>query len=492
MDDETRVCVFSRECGTGVLARLPGSTYFPERPAGAAIVSTLRRPRGRLVCVTAPPMAEADAQVEYFAGLAGLTGAAVNGRVSLVGVEDDSPRWLSTKLLADPAACRRIGDAAPTTLAYFEPSANLERLARRLGVSRDQPLARFIPLGTKAAGRDLMRDAGVPLPAGTPECHDLDSLARELAVLASTGHRRFVLKLCSTEYGSGLGNARLDLPDGPDGDPIDTIRALLPRSRVVDERLGWDGFVAEIGLAGVIGEEWLDGAQVRSPSFQGRIVDGAPRAVSTHEQVLGDNRQSFAGSAFPAWDDYRAELVEHGLAVGRQLVARGVDRGDYGVDLIALRRTPGAPWRLYGCELNLRATGTKHGFDMATALLGVEPDADGLLRLPGGEPRVYVSTEAVQAPPELSVRELVAMVTASALHFDHGRAAGVALHMLSALPTHGKFGAVAIAAGHVEAEALLTALRALVRRPRQPGGPGGPAGPAGPAALSRWAAGPAR
>ncbi|HEY0638169.1 MAG TPA: peptide ligase PGM1-related protein [Pseudonocardiaceae bacterium] len=457
MDDETRACVFSRECGTGVLARLPGSTYFPERPVGAAIVSTLRRPRGRVVCVTAPPLVEADAQLAYFASLADSTSL---DRVSLVGVDDDSARWLSTKLLDDGVACRRLAEAGPTALAYFEPSANLERLADDLGVSRDQPCSGVIPLGTKAAGRALFREAGVPIAAGTPECRDLGTLARELATLTAAGHRRFVLKLSNTEYGAGLGNARIDLPPGGDER---RIAALLPTSHVVDELLGWDGFAGEIATAGVLAEEWLDGAEIRSPSFQGRIADGVAHAVSTHEQVLADNRQTFAGCAFPAADDYRAELIRHGLAVGRLLVERGVDRGDYGVDLIALRATAASPWRLYGCELNLRATGTKHGFDMATALLGVVPDDDGVLRLPNGEPRVYVSTDAVLAPPELTVRELVARVEASPVHFDRRRLCGVALHMLSTLPTYGRFGAVAIAATRVEADELLSALRTLVR-----------------------------
>ncbi len=61
------------------------------------------------------------------------------------------------------------------------------------------------------------------------------------------------------------------------------------------------------------------------------------------------------GQLVPGRRRYRAEVVEHGLAVGRQLAERGVRSGDYGIDFLVLRGDAG--WKVMGCELNLRSTG---------------------------------------------------------------------------------------------------------------------------------------
>ena len=72
-----------------------------------------------------------------------------------------------------------------------------------------------------------------------------------------------------------------------------------------------------------------------------------------------------------------AQIIEYGLRIGANLRSQGLDRGDYGVDFIAVRKA--GTWRIFGCELDLRATAVKHGFDMVTALLGVQPDRNGEL-----------------------------------------------------------------------------------------------------------------
>jgi hypothetical protein len=460
------VSIQSRECSPALLERLAGSTLFPERPLGAAIVTVLGRSDRDLLYVTAPGLADADEQVDYFLDLAaGPAGARpARDRVEVVGVEDRSARWLSTKLL-DPDSAVAGGARARVEafvtrhqragghveLSYFEPSENLERLAARLGIGGDQTAARHIPLGTKAAGRQLLREADVEVPDGTDEQHDLAGLRAAVAELAGRGHRRLVVKLSSTEYGAGLGNAVFTVADGD-----------LARSVLMDPKLSWADFASLIPGSGVLAEELIEGAELRSPSFQGRVDPaGAVSALSTHDQVLAPNGQTYTGSAFPAAADYRADVLAAGLRVGARLRDRGVRGGDYGVDFIVVRRDGG--WRTYGCEVNLRATGTKHGLDMVCALLGVRPDAAGRLITEDGE-RFYTASDGIAAEHYRGLRPaaVIAAVRNSDLHWDqHGRT-GVTLHMLGALPDYGKFGAVCVGRSRAEAAELATGLRALV------------------------------
>ncbi|MEU4744325.1 peptide ligase PGM1-related protein [Actinosynnema sp. NPDC023658] len=476
------VSVQSRECSPELLERLSGSTLFPERPAGAAIVSVVRRGGGSLFYVAAPAMVDADEQVEYFLGLLPEEHEgqlkALRDRVEVGSLDDRSSRWLSTKLLdgTNPAAgelrerihafvARERAAGADVRLDCFEPSANLEELAASLGMPANQADASVIPLGTKASGRRIFLDAGVPVVAGTDEFHSVDELAGGITDLVEAGHRKLVLKLSSTEFGAGMGNALLDL--GATDLPADregvraAVAAALPTADLVDPKLTWAQYAAMITTSGVVAERWVEGDEVRSPSFQGRIAeDGTVTAVSVHDQVLGGAGLTYVGSCFPADAAYRSEALRHGLAVGARLVANGVRRGDYGVDFLAVRE--GSRWQVLGCELNLRATGTKHGFTMATALLDTVPDPDGDLVV-GGSPRVYEASDGIADPSLVGVRPsaLIDAVRSSPLHYDPVTRTGVVLHLLSALPTYGKFGAICIGRDRGECERMMRGLREL-------------------------------
>ncbi|MFJ8689970.1 peptide ligase PGM1-related protein [Micromonospora wenchangensis] len=138
--------------------------------------------------------------------------------------------------------------------------------------------------------------------------------------------------------------------------------------------------------------------------------------------------------------------------------------GDYGVDFIAARR--GDTLRVLGCELNLRATGTKHGFVMAGHLLDTVPDADGRLftDTPDGRAeRVYQASDSITDPSlvGLAPARLIDAVERSPLCYDHTRRTGTVLHLLSALPEYGKFGAVRSGRDAAEAAGLMDRTRAL-------------------------------
>lgn len=474
-----RISIQSRECSTGVLERLPGSTLFPERLIGAAIVSALHRPGGSVICVTAPAMADADNQIEYFLRLGMATTRQADPcpprrRVTMLSIEDCSSRWLSEKLLdsdhPDAVAAREHLRAAverersagrDVMLTYFEPSKPLERLADWLDVLGDQAPSWAIPLGTKASGRDMFEALQIPVAAATPLVWDLKELAVALEPLVREGHRRFVLKLNSSEYGGGMGNAFLDLDEdtASAANLPAVITARLPHAQVMDRKFGWSGFSAAVPKVGVLAEELITGEEFRSPSFQGRLTPDGPEVVSTHEQVLAPNRQTFTGSAFPAAESYRMLITEYGQRVGRALHVKGIDRGDYGIDFIAIKN---GRWHVFACELNLRATATRHGFDMVTTLLGTTPDLDGELHI-DSERRVYLASDNITSERYVGLRPgaLIEAVERSSLHYDPARKQGVVLHLLSAVPTYGKFGAVCVADSAEAAERMMEDLRTL-------------------------------
>jgi hypothetical protein len=213
---------------------------------------------------------------------------------------------------------------------------------------------------------------------------------------------------------------------------------------------------------GALAEELLAGDRLHSPSFQGVLGEAGPCAVATHEQTLVDG-QSYVGSSFPADAAYRSQVTGYGLRIGRALHERGVHRGEYGVDFVAVHRD--GRWVLHGCEVNLRSTGVKHGFSLVTTLLRTVPDADGCL-VAGGEPRVYVATDSIVSAgyAGLPAADVLDAVATSGVHYDPRRQRGVVLFTISSIPAYGKLGAVAVDRDHERCEALLAELRTVLDR----------------------------
>ncbi|HET7012837.1 MAG TPA: peptide ligase PGM1-related protein [Streptosporangiaceae bacterium] len=451
---------------------------------GAAIVSDVCRAGEKLLYVSAPEIGDARAQVDYYLSLLPLAPgeelADRRERVSLVSVADSSFRWLSTKLVDQQSeesaeARERIRDfvrrergvGSQVWFSCYEPSENIERLAAGLGVACDQASSRYIGLGTKATGRRLFASLGIEVPAGIEECRSVQGLASALAGLVRQGYRKFVLKLNCTEFdGGGLGNALVDLSDLIDldaaGDLTAGIAARLEDAHPVDSKIDWPYFASLIGRCGVVAEELIEADELRSPSYQGVVdADGHVITISTHEQFLSGEGQIYAGCLFPAAEDYRSLIIDYGVKVGRRLAEIGVRGGDFGVDFVAVR-AEGGGWQLLGCELNLRATATKHGFLMATSLLGALPDEAGRIFVDGAE-RVYHATDGIIDSRYLGLHpsQLIAAVRESGLGYDHDRKTGVVLHMMSAVTHFGKFGAVGIGEDQAQAAALISGLRDL-------------------------------
>ena len=471
------VNVNSRECEPELLGRLAGAEHFPERSLGWSILATARDPERETVVLVAPDISDREQVIDYYCRL-GAQGPdsidALRDRIEVIVVNDGSRRWLSDKLVrgegpdaelarnrirARADASRHAGGRV--TVDYFEPSENLERLAADLSGLPSQAASSHIEKGQKAYSRALFRALGIPTARGTELRHDVEALVPDLLDLQRDGVQAWVLKLNGSEYAAGYGNAFFELPQGRAEDREGQLRQGLPHAHVVDRSLGWAGFAAAARRSGVLAEERLVAAEFRSPSFQGRIEgSGEVVATSTHEQHFTPDGTGFIGCSFPAAADYRAHIVEHGLAVGRALADRGVERGGYGVDFIALRDGPAASWRLFGCEVNLRDTGTKHPFETTRALIG-EP-RDGAF---GSRGRVYLCSDSICKPAYRGLRPgrlIEAIEQRPGLHYQPDTRTGVVLHMFGSLLAYGKIGATCIAENVERASALRDGLERLL------------------------------
>jgi hypothetical protein len=376
------------------------------------------------------------------------------GRLTLVSCDDASPRPLTQKLLERPHRLDEIRAAvagASTAALLCQNSTGLERtLAVQLGVPLYANPPELDLLGSKSGSRTVFRAAGVDLPDGEERLRDMDDVARALADLMGRvpGLRRAVVKL--EEGFSGEGNAVLDL-QGVDGADAAArrrqIAALLPTGLRLVADIGFEEFAGKFAAMGGVVEEFLEGEGVRSPSAQGRITpDGAVRALSTHDQILGGaDGQVFEGSTFPADRRYRLAIQDAGLAVGKQLQSRGA-MGRYAVDFMVLNTPQGL--RTAAIEINLRRGGTTHPM-MALEILtnGAYDDATGEFVTGTGRVRTYCSTDNRKRPEyrQLSIDDFMDVMVTGHLNYDPVTETGAVFHMLGALSEFGKFGMTCIA-----------------------------------------------
>jgi len=249
---------------------------------------------------------------------------------------------------------------------------------------------------------------------------------------------------------SGEGNALFTYPEDlpPSGD---ARRAALDE---VLDRLNWSAeeetagsYFRKFGQMGGVVEEFVEAAEVRSPSAQARVhPDGACELLSTHEQLLGGGTgQVYLGCRFPADDDYRAALQDAAIRIATVLASRGVV-SRLAVDFLAVR-DPGEPWRIYAIEINLRMGGTTHPFLALQFLTGGELHApSGLFVSQQGQHKYYVATDGLTSPsyrgrlPE----DLMEIVSRHGLHYRPSTETGVLFHMIGALSEFGKVGVTCI------------------------------------------------
>jgi len=457
-DDQayTSVVVPSLTLDSAELAKLRGVNFYEERLLFLLI--RLRNPHARLVYVTSQPV-HPQVLDYYLEMLAGIPSSHARSRLTLVCAYDGSPRPLTQKILERPRLVERIhaalGDPARAYLTVFNSTPLERRLAVRLGIPLNGVDPELVHLGTKSGSRKVFREAGLECPEGIEDLRSETDVEEGLAELQSRrpGLRSAVVKL--NESFSGEGNAMFRYP------------ASASRAALRDSLQGLEfavpgethaSYFEKLSRMGGVVEEFLEGTEVTSPSVQMRINPlGDVTVSSTHEQILGGRSgQVYLGCVFPAAEDYRWQLHDAGLKVGRVLAAKGV-MSRFSVDFLVRRGRPGEAWNVSALEINLRMGGTTHPMLALRFLTGGRLDPDsGLFLSPGGVAKYYRATDNLcsEAYRGLAPEDLVDILTVNHLSFSRRPETGILFHMIGAISEFGKVGMMAIGNDRAEADAL--------------------------------------
>lgn len=452
----TSVVIPSMTLDSTELAKLEATSFYEERLLFLLI--RLRNPEAHMVYVTSQPIHPVVLEY-YFQLLAGIPASHARARLTLLCVDDASPRPLTEKILERPRLIQRIRYGIRDPLRAYMTVINATPLERRLAVLLGIPLngldPRLQPLGTKSGSRKVFREAGVALPRGSEDMRSEDDVVEALDELKRHNPklRRAVIKL--DEGFSGCANAVFRYPEKSGRAAVRQGLAALSFS---EPEATPESYFARLPTTGGIVEELIEGEETASPSVQLRINPyGEVDLLSTHDQILGGpTGQTYLGCRFPAADGYRRTIQEEALRIGAVLAARGVV-SRFGIDFLARRREAAQDWELFALEINLRIGGTTHPFLALQFLTGGRLDLEtGLFHTLSGLPKFYRSTDNLksEAYRGLCPEDLIDITTANRLHYDHGTETGVLFHMIGALSQYGKIGLTAIGNSHAEAEAI--------------------------------------
>jgi hypothetical protein len=392
--------------------------------------------------------------------------------LSLVSLDDSSPRPLSEKLLDRPRMLAKIAAMIPNRQrCHLIPynTTGLERdIALTLGIPMYGADPRLFPLGTKTGCRRLFARAGVRFPAGVEDLHSRDDLEHAALALRAQrpGIRAAMVKL--NEGVSGSGNAVVELTDLPEHGTPQEREAVAERVQdleLEDTRIEVGDYLAKLEERGGIVEERVVGDELRSPSVQMRVTPlGEVEVLSTHDQVLGGpSGQSYLGCRFPADRAYARLITQDAQRIGDLLASEGV-LGRFAVDFVTVRR--GEQWQADAIEVNLRKGGTTHPFSALRNLVPGRYDTEsGTWRADAdGSTRAYRSTDNFVEPSlaERRPQSVIDAVREAGLQFDGAQGTGVVLHMLGCLAVDGRFGATAIGRTLEHADELYAATLAAV------------------------------
>ena len=465
----TSVIVPSMTLDVRELRKLTGAPFYEERLLFLLI--RLRNPRAHVVYVTSQPVHPLI--LEYYLNLlAGVPASHARARLTMLCTHDSSPRPLTEKVLERPRLLQRIRWAISDPSCAYLTVFNSTPLERKLAVLLGIPLNGLDPelhhLGTKSGSRKVFREAAVEMPVGFEDLTSEAEVADALIDLSgrSPGIRRAVIKL--NDSFSGEGNALFSYPaDVTPGAIAEALRRLEFAVSGEDP----DAYFAKLRDMGGVVEEYVEASEIASPSAQFRTTPcGEVMPISTHDQILGGTSgQIYMGCRFPAGDDYRLQIQDAGLRIGRILAQRGaVSR--FGVDFLVSRDNPNVPWRVHALEINLRVVGTAHPFLALKFLTGGELNpSSGLFYSIGGRPKYYLATDNLQHDWYRGIlpEDLVDIISANHLHYNHRTESGVLFHLIGALSQFGKLGLTAIGNSHEDAQSLydrtLTILEAETR-----------------------------
>jgi hypothetical protein len=400
--------------------------------------------------------------VDYWLSLVpGLDTAGVRERLTMVPVVDARSLPLTRKVREHPGVVRRIRDAVPdprcaVTIGHTVTEDDVE-VARLLGIPVYGAHPRFARWGTKSGSREMFVEAGVPVAAGCAGVRTRGDVAEAIDQLRARdpGLRRVIVKL--DEGAGGIGNGTIVLDERPGSALCEEIDFEEPEITV-------DDYYEHLEREGGVVEAFLVGDDVRSPSVQVRMTPfGETDILSTHEQVLGGpNGLSYLGCTMPAARDYSAVIAEQALAVGKRLTEEGVV-GRCSIDFLAVRR--GSTWATYASEINLRAGGTTHPLSTLASLTRGGYDVEEARFLSAdGTPKFYAATDHLEdeAYAALATDDLLDVLPAAGLGWDHETQTGSVFHMASAIGGTGNVGLTAIADSPSGAHALFERSRSAL------------------------------
>jgi hypothetical protein len=412
----------------------------------------LRQPRLRMIYVTSLPINPHILEY-YLALLPSVIPSHAMSRLTLLSVDDSSPRPLTEKLLERPSLLDRIAAAIPNRqrchLVPYNTTTRERDLALALGIPMYGADPRLADLGTKTGCRRLFREEGVPHPLGAEDLHSLAEVTEAIARMFDVRPiREVIVKL--NDGVSGAGNALVDLSG------IENL-AEPERSAAISERVQsmqleapmvpFEAYVRKFETDGGIVEERIHGDGLLSPSVQLRArPDGSIELLSTHDQLLGGlSGQSYLGCSFPADPAYSRLITAPALRIGERLAKEGT-LGRFAIDFVVTRDESGQ-WSAYAIEINLRKGGTTHPFLTLQFLTDGNYDGStGQFRTPSGAEKHLVATDHLESEDlrALSVDDLFDVVARHGLHFDQSRQVGIVFHMISCLTELGRVGMTAV------------------------------------------------
>jgi hypothetical protein len=455
------------------LQKITGVHYYEERLLFSLI--RLCNPRTRLIYVTSQPI-HPNIIDYYLQLLPGIPISHARERLLLLCTYDTSHKPLTQKILERPRLVARLQQALRQDRAYMT-CFNSTELERELAIQLNIPLLGLDPdllyWGTKSGSRQIFAEANVPCPAGSELMWTVDDLAIAAATLweQQPQLQRIVVKL--NEGFSGGGNALLDLRPLQELAPglaetstrIRAIRDQFEQLSFQSDTETWLHFSQRIPQLGAIVEAFVEGAEKRSPSVQGRITPtGTVEILSTHDQILGGpDGQIFLGCQFPADHAYRLQVQEYGLKVGQNLAAKGaLER--FSLDFIAVRQPDGG-WDLQAIEINLRKGGTTHPFMTLKLLTHGRYDlSTGLFYNYQGQAKYYMATDNLHSESYqgLLPSDLMDLIARHGLHFNSTTQTGTVFHLIGCLSEFGKLGLTSIGNSPQEAEAIYNSIIQLL------------------------------
>jgi biotin carboxylase len=432
------------------LAKIVAVRFYEERMLFLLLL--LRNPGLRLVYVTSSPVDRAI--VEYYLRFVD-SAADARDRLTMVDLDDPSIGSLSEKILARPDVVAELRAAAVDggTMLPFNVTVAEVKLAVALGLTLCGPPAHLVRLGSKSGSRKVAVRAGVRRIEGAENLYSLEAVAAAISAIRIRRPEAEAVVVKLNNGFSGIGNAIIEL---------DGLADPLPASATTFCAAGesWATYEGKVEAEGAIVEELLRVPGLRSPSVQLRIAPGgAVEILSTHDQILGGPEgQVYVGCRFPADARYRSAITDEALRVGGVLAVEGVI-GSFGIDFLV---PPDGD--VYLSEINLRMGGTSHPYWMARLATGGAYDAATGELVAAGVPKSYMATDNLKIS-RLAGWEpaaVIAAVDGAGLAFDPASGTGVTLHLLGAVPGHGKLGATCIADSPDEADDLYVRLVATL------------------------------